>query len=159
MKMFCVLLVMIVFSYCAYVYKNKFKIKTKILSELIEYIEYYNINISFYKDDIKKINSDYNITQNNKNAKNTVFIQNNNIKQLNNVVLLKYFNNNEISIISQYFSVMGLYNVDIEKEKSNTVIKYLSELKNKTQEDLKTKGEMWFRIILIIGVMISIIMW
>lgn len=159
MRILVVVILMFVFSVAAYKYKNKFRLKIKLAEEIISYVEFYETNISFYKENLYKINSRFNIMQENKNAKNICLQLNNNIYLLNNKILFKTFDSGCCDIINKYFSEIGQSDYCYEKDKSDNILKFLTKLKNEAKEDLKTKGEMWFKIILMIGVLISIIIW
>ncbi len=159
MKIFLVLLTMLIFGTIAYKYKNKFKLKLNTILIIIDYINYYETNINFFRESLFNINSNYIIMQENKNAKNNIFKLKSNTLLINYDYLIRLFKSDEISIINKYFEEMGNREYNEEKIKNDNILKFLTSLKEKTKDDLKTNGEMWFKIILMIGVIVSIIIW
>lgn len=159
MKTLLIIFIMLTSGVVAYKYKNKFKLKIKAINELESYVNYYESNMDFYREDLYKINSNYNIMQENKNAKSNIFALNNGVYALNNDYLLKILKAEEFEVISKYFIDIGKLEYDNEKVKNNAMIKYLNLKKSEFKEELKNKGEMWFKIILMMGAIVSIIVW
>jgi hypothetical protein len=99
--------------------------------------------------------------QNNKNAKYVnLFLKNNNLTQIN----IKNIRNNILCkdlkfIIESYFLNLGKENIDGENKKAELVINILNEKIHKSNEEIKLKGDLSFKIILSLGIVLVIILW
>ena len=143
----------------AYNYKQKFKNKIKMFNEAVEYVSFCKNNISFYKENLYEINSKYNIMHENKNAKSNLFILKNNTYQLNYEKVVQYLKPDELDYINQFIINIGTQDYQVELDRCDMMINYLYKKKDDAAYELKNKGELWFKIILMIGAVISIIVW
>ena len=61
--------------------------------------------------------------------------------------------------IKKYFSVQGNNEYEYEILKINELLEILKREVNTTKDDLKQKGDLYFKLILAAGVVLSILMW
>ncbi len=161
MKYILIVSIVIIFGYIGFKQKQKIINQKKLVENIIEYITFYNSNLSVFKTNLFEINSKYIIMQNNKNANNTSFIlKNGNLYQYNYEFLKKsLLNLTELNLICTYFNEVGKFDYDTEKAKSNEILKVLSGAKQRLQNEIKSKGDLYFKLLLAIGAVIAIIIW
>jgi hypothetical protein len=161
MRIYILVLIVIIFGLLGFEIKRKYVEQKQILLFLKTFIEYLKLNITLYKSDISEIINNYIIMQNNKNAKYVnLFLKNNNLTQIN----IKNIRNNILCkdlkfIIESYFFNLGKENIDGENKKAELVINILNEKINKSNEEIKLKGDLSFKIILSLGIVLVIILW
>jgi len=161
MKYILIISIVVIFGYVGFKQKQKI-IKQKILIEnIIEYITFYDSNLSVFKTNLFEINSKYIIMQNNKNANNISFITKNaGLFEYNYNFLKKSLSNlMELNLIIRYFENIGKLDYDTEKEKSNEILRVLSTTKQKLNDEIKSKGDLYFKLLLSIGAVIAIVIW
>lgn len=156
MKIFICLIIFLLAIVFACKYKNHYDYKLAIVQEILAYIEFYDNNISLFKENLIEINNRYIITQKNKNAKQYCFIENYVIKHNKNIEI---FNENDNRIINDYLSGIGKNEYEFEKEKNKSILNFLNKLQEKTKEEVKTKGELGAKIIVAIGAVLAILVW
>lgn len=156
MKIFICLIIFLIAIVFACKYKNHYDYKLAIVQEILAYIEFYDNNISLFKENLIEINNRYIITQKNKNAKQYCFIENYVIKHNKNIEI---FNENDNRIINDYLSGIGKNEYEFEKEKNKSILNFLNKLQEKTKEEVKTKGELGAKIIVAIGAVLAILVW
>ena len=161
MRIYILVLIVIIFGLLGFEVKRKYVEQKQILLFLKTFIEYLKLNITLYKSDISEIINNYIIMQNNKNAKYVnLFLKNNNLTQIN----IKNIRNNVLCkdlkfIIESYFLNLGKENIDGENKKAELVINILNEKINKSNEEIKLKGDLSFKIILSLGIVLVVILW
>lgn len=161
MRIYILVLIVIIFGLLGFEIKRKYVEQKQMLLFLKTFIEYLKLNITLYKSDISEIINNYIIMQNNKNAKYVnLFLKNNNLTQIN----IKNIKNNILCkdlkfIVESYFFNLGKENIDGENKKAELVINILNEKINKSNEEIKLKGDLSFKIILSLGIVLVIILW
>ena len=156
MKIVLCVLVLLVFSVVAYLYKKHYENQSETIKEIIDYIEFYDNNISLNKENLIEINNKFNIMQKNKNAKHLTFSLKNNMLCVNNIKNLQIIDNEKIN---NYFNSMGVSEYIFEKEKNKAELEYLYVLHKISKDEIKTKGELGLKIIMAIGAIIAILIW
>ena len=156
MKIFICLIIFLLAIVFACKYKNHYDYKLVIVQEILAYIEFYDNNISLFKENLIEINNRYIIMQKNKNAKQYYFIENYLIKHNKNIEI---FNENDNRIVNDYLSGIGKNEYEFEKEKNKNILNFLNKLQEKIKEEVKTKGELGAKIIVAIGAVLAILVW
>lgn len=161
MKILAVVLIIILFGCIGYFYRNKLINKHLFLKYISSFYEYYLSNVILFQNSLVEIIDNYIIMHKNKNANyNKLFLKNNNIYVYNREFLESEINNKEeTNIIYTYLSGLGKNNFELEKDKIISVKNYLDEKVKKVETEIKTKGELYFKIMLSIGAIISILIW
>lgn len=161
MKILLVSFIIVVSGYIGYQYKMRFLKQLKTINDLKDYCIYFKDNLVLFKNNIVEININYINTHKNKNANNMLFIKNNthlnqiNLKYLQNTI----YNNALYSAIETYIFTQGKGEYEHEVFKINEVLEILNRELICTKDDLKQKGDLYFKLILAVGVVISILIW
>lgn len=161
MKYFCVVVIIFCFGFYGYANKIKYVKQKEFLIFIRNFLEYLYLNISIYKNNLTEIINSYKIQQINKNAKFDDFFQNNdNFSKFNEKIINKYiYDSLSLTILKELFLDLGKANKEIECEKIKNVVKFLEKEIEETEVDVKVKGDFSFKILLCLGLLISIIIW
>lgn len=161
MKYIILFLILVICGLVGLCVKNKYKKQKEMLEFLSLFMDYLYLNISLYKNNINEIINNYKIQQKNKNAKLIKLFQNsNNLQQINEDFLKLYVYNEECFVAIQlFFNALGTSTKEDECEKIKQLNLGLKSYILKTNDDIKNKGDLSFKIILAIGVMIAIVLW
>ncbi len=161
MRLYIFFLIIFLFGLIGFEIKKRYIEQKNTLIFLKSFIEYLKINISLYKSNIQEIINNYIIMQNNKNAKYTnLFLKNNNLNAINIKNIKSNIYNKDLKIILEtYFLNLGKENIDGEMKKSESILKVLDDMILKTNEEIKLKGDLYFKILLSIGLVLVIILW
>lgn len=161
MKYITLFLILIICGLVGLCVKNKYKKQKEMLEFLSVFLDYLYLNISLYKNNINEIINNYKIQQNNKNAKFVKLFQNsNNLRLIDEDFLKLYIYNKEYLVsIKLFFDTLGTGIKDDECEKIKQLNSLLKSYILKTNDDIKNRGDLSFKIILAIGVVIDIVLW
>ena len=161
MKNLVIVFVVLCFCFMGYLIKQKYKNQKEFLMEVKDFLEYFKANMSVLNNSVVEIINSYKIIQNNKNAKCFNLFQNNeNLVKFNAKTLEKYiYNENLAVILKNYFEDFGSKTHDFELEKLNNVLGFLGDSIQKTEEEIKSKGDIWFKILIAIGLVFAIVLW
>ena len=141
----------------------KFKIKNEIvtLNIIKKYAEYCYNNIIIFKSDLISTTKKYIISEKDKNAKfSKIFLNNDKKLKINkNFIKNVISNSNDADIVISYFEQLSIQDYKTIEERFKNFSNFLN-LKIKLLNDkLKGDGELYFKISLAIGAILSIIMW
>lgn len=161
MKIFLLSLVLLMFGYIGFEIKRKFIKQKDFLLFIESFLNYLYLNISIYKNNLDEIINNYLIQQNNKNAKFVSFLlKNNNLKRFDEKFHETLIYKEEIKYqLNAYFSNLGKSSVESECENTKGMISFVKNEIAKTNDDIKQKGDLYFKIWLAIGVVVDIILW
>lgn len=161
MKSLLVVLIIIAFGVIGYKQKEKLINQKKLIDKIKEYVLFYDSNLSVFKNDLTMINSSYINMQNNKSANNVLFIlKNDNLYQYNYELLkIKLKNCNELELITSFFRTIGSLEYKDEKTKNSEMINVLKNASMRFDNDIRTKGDLYFKILLAVGAVIGILIW
>ena len=161
MKYFILILIVGIFGAFGNHYKKVFIIRKRLIEDIINYIDFYDANISVFKNDLLEINNKYIIVQNNKTAnKCNILIKNNNFYTYNYEFFKKYLSTNiGFSVVDNYFRQIGKSEYIDEKNKNSELKRTLLNQLKKCENEIKTKGDLVLKILLAIGAVIAIILW
>ena len=161
MKIIFLILILILFCAIGYLFKEKYKKQKLILEHIDDFLMFYKSKIVISKNNIVEIINEYKIMQNNKNANlQNIFQNNNNLFNFNENLAKRYiFDEKLLKIIVDYFENIGAGNQNFEIEKINSFSKIIKEYLNKTSQEIKTKGEISFKISIALGLVVLIILW
>ena len=161
MRVYVYFFIIIIFGLIGYEIKRKYIEQKNILLFFKSLIEYLKLNITLYKSNVDEIINNYKIMQNNKNAKYVnLFLKNNNlnaniIKNINN-----YFNDKDIKIlIETYFFNLGKEDIVGENKKAEVILKSINDSLAKINKEIKTKGDLYFKLMLALGVVMVVLLW
>ena len=161
MRIFILVFIAIIFGIVGYEIKRKYIEQKNMIQFMKSFVEFLHINISVYKNDIQEIINNYIIQQNNKNAKYVnVFQKNNNFSAINVKILEKYILKEDLKyIIISYFQNLGMADIDCECEKSKKLLMKLDGFLTEANDDIKLKGDLYFKLTLAIGVAFIVVLW
>ena len=161
MKKFILVFIVFCFSYIGYLVKQKFKTQRKFLEQLKDFLEYFKSNVTVLKNDVVEIIHSYKMIQKNKNAKDFDLFQNNeNLFKFSAKTLKKnIFNENTVIVIENYFNDFGSKPHEFEMEKLDNILKFIDCSIQKTDEEIKSKGDIWFKILIAFGLVFAIVLW
>lgn len=156
-----IILIIVLCGVIGFFVKSKYTNQVKILRELKNYFEFLLVNISIYKNDLSKINNNYLIVQNNKNAKfDNFFRKNNNFCDFNTKNIDEQILREDWRVqIHALILGLGKSDRELECEKLKKMIDYLSEWIVEAERQVKEKGDLYFKIWLAIGVVVGIVLW
>ena len=141
--------------------KRKYVEQKDFLEFLISFLNYSHMSISVYKTNIDEIINNYLIQQKNKNAKYTnIFTKCTKNYTINQQKIEKYIYDNELGLrLTAFFEMFGKMNLEEECVNIKSILKIIEVYSKKTTEEIKTKGDLYFKISLIIGVVVVILLW
>lgn len=161
MKYLLMVFVVICFGCIGYAIKKKIINQKILVDEIKSYLIFYQNNLLVFQTNLCDINNRYIIMQNNKSANKYNFIlKNSNLYQYNTEFIKNQLNNIiESEIIVSYFNSIGKYDYDTEKNKTSEIIKVVGSISDKLSKEIDTKGGLWFKILLSLGIVIAILIW
>lgn len=161
MKILVEIIIVAGFGIVGYLYRQNFKNRLSILKTLLDFVENYDSKLTLFKSNMHEIINDYVIMQKNKNANNFNLFQNiNNIYYFNKKYFEKQIQSlDAVSIVSRYFDEMGKGEYEFEKEKNKNFKEYLKLSISKAEGDLNKKGNLGFKLFLLIGATVGILVW
>ena len=161
MRVYVYFFIIIIFGLIGYEIKRKYIEQKNILLFFKSFIEYLKLNITIYKSNVDEIINNYKIMQNNKNAKYVnLFLKNDNlnaniVKNANNC-----FNDKDIKIlIETYFFNLGKEDIVGENKKAEVILKSINDSLAKINKEIKTKGDLYFKLMLALGVVMVVLLW
>lgn len=161
MRVYVYFFIIIIFGLIGYEIKRKYIEQKNILLFFKSLIEYLKLNITLYKSNVDEIINNYKIMQNNKNAKYVnLFLKNNNfnaniIKNSNNC-----FNDKDTkNLIETYFFNLGKEDIVGENKKAEVILKSINDSLAKINKEIKTKGDLYFKLMLALGVVMVVFLW
>lgn len=161
MRVYVYFLIIIIFGLIGYEIKRKYIEQKNILLFFKSFIEYLKLNITIYKSNVDEIINNYKIMQNNKNAKYVnLFLKNDNLKA--NIIknINNYFSDKDIKIlIETYFFNLGKEDIDGESKKAEVILKAINDSLAKINKEIKTKGDLYFKLMLTLGVVMVVLLW
>ena len=161
MRVYIFFLIIFLFGLIGFEIKKRYIDQKNTLLFLKSFIEYIKMNISLYRLNIQEIINNYIIIQNNKNAKYVnLFPKNNNFNAIN----MKNIKNNILNkdlklLIETYFFNLGKEDSCGEIKKAEQILMILDKMISKTNEEVKLKGDLYFKILLSIGIVMVIVLW
>lgn len=161
MRYFLLIFIFIICALIGYQIKNKFRQQLIVLRILDEFINYLYLNISIYKINLTEIINNYLIQQNNINAKLCeIFKKNAILSRFDIENINKQIYDPDIKIsVNDFILNLGKNELINECEKIKSFKLLLKEYINKTNQELKEKGDLYFKICLAIGLVIVILLW
>ena len=161
MKIFIMISILLVCSLIGYQVKNKYVLQKEFLNYIKSFVEYYELNVSIFKNNIVEIINNYLIMQNNKNAKfDKLFEKNNNLQQFNKKLCKTYICDSDIIFaINSYFNNIGKSDLKNESEKNKNFLNLLNFWTAESDKEIKDKGELYFKLWLTLGVVVCIVLW
>ena len=161
MKILLVILIMLLFFIFGYMYKQTIKSQYDFMVYLKNYSNFLSSNISLFKNNFVKITDDFLNLNSQKNAKfNKIFVKNGeiySISQKNIDFFLK--NEQDRQVVFSFLSTVGNNDYEYENNKINSFIIYLNEREKVYLDNIKLKGELTLKILISIGLVVSILVW
>ena len=161
MKIILISSIIFIFGVIGYLYKNRFIKQLATLKTLKNYLLYFKDNLVLFKNNIEEINFNYIIKHKNKNAKDCLLKLNNRNKYAINLKILQnnIFNNELFLTIEKYFAVQGGSEYVYEEKRLCEFLKTIEREIKHTEDDVKMKGDLIFKLMLAIGAVVSILLW
>lgn len=161
MKILLVILIMLLFFIFGYMYKQEVKSQYDFMVYLKNYSNFLSSNISLFKNNLVKITDDFLNLNSQKNAKfNKIFVKIGeiySISQKNVDFFLK--NEQDRQVVLSFLSTVGNNDYEYENNKINSFIIYLNEREKVYLDNIKLKGELTLKILISIGLVVSILVW
>lgn len=161
MKILLVILIMLLFFIFGYMYKQEVKSQYDFMVYLKNYSNFLSSNISLFKNNLVKITDDFLNLNSQKNAKfNKIFVKIGeiySISQKNVDFFLK--NEQDRQVVFSFLSTIGNNDYEYENNKINSFIIYLNEREKVYLDNIKFKGELTLKILISIGLVVSILVW
>jgi len=141
--------------------KKRYIEQKRFLNYIRNFLEYFQLNISIYKNNINEIINNHLIQQNNKNAKySKIFLKKHNLYSFNMENINQYIYNTDLKTSFKLFiDNIGKLDEFGEKEKIINIKNLIDAEINKTTEEIKNKGDLYFKLCLAIGVVLVLIIW
>ncbi len=161
MKLILISSIIFIFGIVGYLYKNKFIKQLSILKTLKNYLLYFKDNLVLFKNNLEEINFNYIITHKNKNAKYCLLKLNYRKKYVIDLKILQnnIFNKELFLIMEKYFAVQGGSEYIHEEKRLDEFLKTIEREIKHTEDDVKMKGDLIFKLMLAIGAVVSILLW
>ncbi len=161
MKIILIILIISLSGITGFCIKNKYVKQLQIYQILINFFEYYLTSISIFKNNIQEIILNYKLINKNKNALyDNIFKNNDNLFQINKEFIFENINEKETKLILETtINSMGSANIEIEEDKIKSLITFLNKKKQQAEEKVNKEGNLYFKLSLAAGAVISIIIW
>ena len=161
MKSFSIIFIMTVSFFVGYLYKNRINNELNFLIYMKNFAEYLKSNINLFKNNIVQIIDEFLLINHTKNAKfNQIFEKNTEIYQFSKKNIEKMISNNQISfLVFNFLNTLGTNDYEFEGEKINDFINTLNTYIVSFTQMKKEKGELFFKLSLSVGAIISILVW
>ena len=141
--------------------KQKIKNEYSFLVYLKNFVVFLKSNFNMFKVDIVSIIDEYIKFQDDKNGKyNAIFQKNNEIYIINyRAVCDNNSNEEDKHTIYTFLNAMGKSNYEFEDEKINSFLYFLQNKMKEYCDNIKEKGVLTEKIMLAVGLIISILVW
>ena len=161
MKYILLIIVLFLCGLIGYILKEKYRQQKEFLEFMRSFVEYLHLNISIYKNNISEIINGYIINQKNKSAKYNKLFQNKAHKPVFNMEIIDYYiYNKDVGLVIKSFLIeLGSGDGEFECKKIELFKSQLEDYISITNNELKTKGELAFKLWLAIGLIVDIILW
>lgn len=161
MKILLILIIMIISFLVGYSYKKRIQNELDFLKYMKNFAEYLKSNINLFKNDVVEIIDEFKISCNSKILKfNQIFIKNEYIYHFSLENIENYLSEKETSfIIFNFLKSIGTNEYEFEGERINSFIFYIDSKISDYVKKVKEEGDLFFKIALSIGAIISILVW
>ena len=161
MRFFCLIAIFFISALIGYLIKKKYVRQFDILNELNNFIDYLYPNVSIYKNNLQEIINCYLIQQNNKNAKSGKMFLKNNTLYCFDIKKIKYeiCDTNTINGIELFLNNIGKMDLVNECNKIKEFKTVLNEYIVNAKKELNEKGDLYFKISISIGLILSVVLW
>lgn len=161
MKYVILIIIFFICGLIGYCIKNKYAVQHRFLIYIKNFLDFLELNISLYKNDLIIIINNYIIQQNNKNANYNKIFQKNNKTNIFNEELLNIYLNNKLICdnISKFGQMLGKNNIEDEVDKIKKLKIYIEKQIYETKELLNSKGDLYFKLWIGVGVAVVILIW
>ena len=161
MKIIFVVFIMLLSFIIGYLYRNKIQNELNFLLYLKKFSDYLKSGINLFKNNIVEIIDEFIILENQKNAKfNKIFLKNMQIYNFCLENIENFIYDKQISFtIYNFLKTLGTNEYEYEGEKINSFILFIGSKILEYEKKLKEKGELFFKVALSIGAVISILVW
>lgn len=161
MKILFVIIIIVIFGIIGILYKRKLEDEYRFLKYIQDFNNYFSSNVFLFKNNIVEIIDNYIIMQKNKNANFcNLFLKNGNIYEFNEKILKLYILSDDArEVIKLYLENLGKNEYSFEKEKLNEFNVILKQKIEESYNNLKSKGDLYFKLLLAVGAVIGILLW
>lgn len=148
MKFFILILLFAVFVLVGFFIYRFYKIRFQLYFDMEYICKYFKNNITFFKNDLDSLINSIRHKLHNTSTKIIANINDNNM----------YLKNEDKDNICKFFSTLGQGDVDYEINNLNYYENYFNNLKNECKEDVKSKGILYMKLTIILGLTIVILL-
>lgn len=160
MKLIFLAIICILFSYIGFKISLFYRKKVKLLRELVDFVNYLILNISFLKTDLFVLLNNYNAKD--KDFKEILILYKDYVENGLDLkfkdALFKSFNKDIASCILSFFQSLGKLDYTNQLKMLELNKKHFDEIKLKSEMENKTKGNLYYKLGLIIGIGMMILL-
>lgn len=152
MKIFFILILIGTFCYIGYSIMSYFKNRKSFFNDLVSFCKSYISEIKFSKENISKIIEKF-YTSYKMPFKNFLLHYN------QNKLIMKsnFLNNHELCEIKNFFDQLGSKDINGELLHINNYLTTFEKFSQSASQDLDKKGKLYFKLILILGALLLLI--
>ena len=159
MKLFLIILIVTGAGGIGYTYQLKLQKEYKFLCFVANFAQFYNSNMTLFKNNVVDVIDEF-VKQNKSSKFCEIFEKENHIYSFNRGKIDSFLNRSQDSqIIYEYLTGIGKNEYEFEKEKNLQFDAFLSKCKESSKKKLETKGSLYFKLALMFGAMLGIIIW
>lgn len=160
MKLLLIVLLVCGAGGVGYIYKQKLQKEYNFLCFVCNFANFYNANMTLFKNSVVEVIEKFESQNNTKPSGFNIFIKQNGVYVPDSAKVSKLISDKSAAaMVCEYLSNIGKNEYEFEREKNLQFERYVSDCKEKSKSKLETKGSLYFKLALLFGAMLGIIIW